>query len=340
MPTYEPDYLYDPSLEDFYTANFDSLQNPDGYPNAKFVISDFCSSQSFKSFLKNYVESRDRCWLISGEDEASMNVAFNMALREFDYDYVVYAASDTSVRDRQWLEPLLRDFDDPKVQFVMPTCTFGGIDDCEQSQDGPIDKDSKIFDAPDYFNLIFGVFPKTFLQRFDNRCPDTFDTDGTEYSLGHQISALGKVWMVNFRVNIIHNQLHPVRQLPDSANTWRLRHGLYIADQQKMYTRTVILPHRDNIIARSAGLIGRLRNIIKNIRRGGWRYFYFRFFGRQITDNFSKLDEPTKVAILKALFYRPESDYDQYTYSVHGSQSDDKAQRSADLLPAGPNISG
>lgn len=339
IPTYEPDYIYNPQLEDFYTRNFDSFLSPDGDVDLKLVISDFSSSKLFKAFLRGYVIKRISCYLIDGEQEASVSVAFNIALRNFDYDYAVYAASDIRARDSHWLGGLLRDFEDPRVQVVTATVTTDGLEVYGQNQPGPIERESRTLHFPEIFNWHCAIHSGRFLRHFGNKFPDISDTNQNEGQLPYLLAALGYIAKVNFRVNMIHDRFHAVRHNRVSASSWRVKNRLYEADHQKFETRMIILPRPNFFSSNKVSPLQRLRMHIGWIKTQGWRYFFYRYFSQRVFDNFCTLDAPTKVAILKALVYRPESDYAQYTYSICGSQSEVAESRSSDLLASGEKVS-
>ena len=322
IPTYEPVYVHDPELEEFYTQNFDSFLSPEGEVEATVVLSDFSSSRSFKRFLRGYVASRNGCLLVDGEQEASNFVAFNIPLRSFEYEYAVYAASDARARDTRWLEGLLRDFDDPAVSVVAPTVTFDGLEVYEQTQPGPSDRESRVLRFPECFNLHCAVFSRRFLSHFDSMYPDIFDTSGSEYCLMYQLAAVNSVSKLNFRVNLIHQRFQPGRYEPERATSRTRSNRMYEADRQKFETRRLILPQADFFASPKVGLISRLGKHVEWIRSQGWRYFFHRYFARRAFDNFCRLDVPTKVAMVKALFYRHDLDYDQYTYSLRGRDSE------------------
>lgn len=321
-PTYEPYYVQNPQLEEFYTQNFDSLMGQQGQLVVKLAITDFASSRSFKAFLKNYARSRPGCYFIDGNPEASVHVAINIALRNFDYDYATFVASDNRTRGGQWLELLLKDFDDPRVQVVSPTVTHDGQEMCEQNQPGSIERESRVVGRSELFNLHCAVFSNRFLKHFGNRYPDVFECMGSETALMQQLAALGYVSKINFRVNLITDRLagrtKQARALPDSR---AFRNNLFEADFQKLMNRSTMI----NFLIGSDNLP--LAKIITRhlatLKRWRWRYFYFHFFADRALDDFCKLEFPTKVANLTALFYRPQSEYQKYSYSIYSSGSSD-----------------
>jgi hypothetical protein len=340
IPTYEPDYIYNPQLEDFYTQNFDSFLSPDGDVDLKLIITDFKSSKLFKYFLRRYIVGRKSCFLIDGEQEGCFLVACNIALRSFNFDYAVYAASDVRARDRQWLGRFLKDFEDPRVHVVTATVTSDGLEVYGQNQPGPIERESRTLHFPEVFNIHCAIFSGRFLQHYDNRFPDISDTNQNEAQLPYLLAALGYLAKVNFRVNVIHDRFHAVRHNRVASSSWRVKNRLYEADHQKIETRSIILPRPYFFSSRKVSPIERLRMHIGWLKTQGWRYFFYRYFSQRVFDNFGRLDSPTKVAILKALVYRPEADYAQYTYSICGSQSEVAEWRSSDHVESREKVSG
>ena len=331
IPTYEPDYIHHPELEEFYIQNFDSFLHAEGNFDIQLAITDFASSRSFKAFLKRYVDGRNSCFLVDGDHQASLHVAINVTLANFEYDYLAYAACDLRTRDAQWLQRLLGDFEDPKVQITSATVTINGHELCEQNQPAPLDRESRTIDPCEVFNLHCTVFSKTFLMEFDNRYPDIFDCGYTEYCLMYQLAALEYISKINFRVNLIHERMESVRFRPGRGESgWRTRNNLYQADFQKFLTRGPILMHPAHTSVKEVGLIHKIRILVMLFRAYGWRFFYFRLCSRRALDNFCQLDVTTKVSLLKTLFYRPISDYEQYTYSIYGPGS----------AAAGPPLAG
>lgn len=319
IPTYEPTYTYLPELEEFYTKNFDSFYNAEADVDLKLVITDFASSKSFKGFLTRYIAGRSNSYFIDGGQEASIHVAINIALRQFDFDYVLYAASDMRARDHQWLRLLLRDFNDPKVHIVVPTVTATGNGRCEQTQPGPIERDSRIIRFPERFHLLAAIFSKRFFEAFDHRYPDIYDGDYSECSLGYSLAALGSLAKINFRVNIVHDRFMQARPRPDLPSGWRQRNRQFEADTQRYETRRRILPYPNFFTSRKGNNLKRAIFHIQSLKTQGWWYMYLRWFAKRGFDNFCRLDVPTRVAVVKALFYRPESDYERYTYTVRSS---------------------
>ena len=321
IPTYEPHYIHQPDLERFYADNFDSFANPEGNNDFKLVITDFASSKSYKAFLRNYVKNRTDCYLVDGDQDGSSHVAMNIAMRHFDYDYVIRGESDLRARDGHWLEILLRDFDDPKVQVVGPTVTGDGERSIEQNQAGPFERESRPIGIHEQFNLHSLVFSRRFFQHFDNRFPDLLEWQESEFCLMYQLAALGYIAKINFRVNLLHGWQEGVLPFkPGNASAgWGNRNGLREADRQRFLRR---MPHLLYYLPTSGtGLTKRIRIHIEALKFQGWRYFYSRLFSRRAFEDFYQLDLPTKEAVMKALFYRPLSDYDRFSYSIYPSIS-------------------
>jgi len=289
--------------------------------DVKLAITDFASSRSFKAFLRNYARSRAGCYFIDGNPESSIHVAINIALRTFEYDYAAIVASDNRTRGGQWLGPLLAEFDDPRVQVAVPTVTHDGQDICEQNQPGPIERDSRVVGHSELFNLHCAVFSSRFLRHFGNRLPDVYEAAGYETALMYQIAALG-VSKINFRVNLITDRLagrtNQARALPDSR---AFRNNLFEADFQKMMNRTTMT--RFLVVYNNISLSRKIFRTLTFLKRWRWRYFFFLFFSNRAMDDFCRLAVPTKVATLLALFYRPQSEYQQYSYSIYSSSSAD-----------------
>ena len=332
IATYEPQFIHHPELERFYTGNFDSFLGAQGDLDVKLVITDFASSKSFKAFLRNYVSDRPGCWLIDGEQEASLHVAINIALRNFEYDYWVFAACDLRARDGRWLEILLGEFDDPKVQIAVPTVTKDGTDCCQQNQAGPIDRESRPVGLHEYFGNHCAVFSHRFFNHFGGRYPDIFDCHHTEYCLMYQLAGLGYIAKVNFRVNLVHGDREVLWSKPGEApDGWRKRNDLPEADHRKFLSRTAHLP--DFIASSGLSLPRKIRIHLETLKTQGWRYFYFRLFSRRALADFCSLDMPTKEAIMLALFYRTLSDYQKYAYSIYSSNADDAGAAGASATP-------
>lgn len=315
IPTYEPEYLHDPDLEAAYVRNFDSFLEADGAHDFVLAVSDFGSSRPFKNFLAGYVGARAGTFLVSSPTTASVSVAFNVALGKFAYDYAVYAASDVRARDRTWLATLLQDFEHPSIQVVTPTVTFDGLAVYEQTQPAALDRPSRQLIFPECFNLHCAVFGSSLLRSFDNRYPDIFDTNFTEYCLMYAVAAMGGVMKLNFRVNMIHEHV-PRRHHRMSSASWRIKNGLYEADRLKFEARRLLLPHAS--LTDLAPLMTRVRKHFGWMRQQGWRYVLFRSRSREMFENFCSLDRETRIAIARALFYRPVADYDRW---MHGVQS-------------------
>lgn len=332
IPTYEPHYIHHPDLERFYRANFDSFLGAKGNIDVKLVLSDFASSKSYKAFLRNYVRSRQDCYLIDGGQEGSRLVAFNIALANFEYDYVAHGACDLRARDANWLEILLRDFDDPKVQIVVPTVTLDGNRSCDQNQAGPIERESRPVGLNEQFNFHSPIFSRRFFQHFDNRYTDIFDWHYGEYSTMYQLSALGYIATINFRVNLVHGnqEILPLKPANHLAG-WGARNGLDEADYQKFLSRTTHLLHY--LPTSGISFTKKIRVHLEALKAQGWRYFYLRFFSNLAFEDFSRLDLPTKEAVMQALFYRPLSDYQQFSYSIYGSGYQDADATGSSATP-------
>ena len=331
IPTYEPHYIHNPELEEFYIQNFDSFYHTAADVDLSLVMTDFASSKSYKAFLRKYVDSRPGCFLIDGDQEASVHVAMNIGLRNFEYDYAIWAACDLRARDRHWLEPLLREFDDPRVQIAVPTVTFDGHPQCEQNQPGPVDRESRTVRSSEIFNLHCAVFSKRFFQLFDNKFPDISDTNFLEYCLVYQLAALAYTAKVNFLVNLVHDRMESIRPRPGRfAGGWRSRNKLYDADRMKFLRRATILPGLMFFSTTGADLIQKIHWFLSWIQAYRWRFLYFQLFSKRVFDDFFSLDIPTKVAVMKALFYRPEADYEQFSYSVYSSSSGEPESQTTD----------
>lgn len=209
MPTFEPSFSPNTALTDFYRENFDSWLEPEGDFTPVLILSDFCSNNTFKEFLRDYAASRPATVdLLDGRKTMSATQAFNIALRTRACDLAVLAASDTRVRDRKWLSLLADDFDDPSVLVSVPTVTEDGAAVLPQTQPGPIDRSSIEIEAPKCFQLVTAAFSRRLLQPFGDRLCDRFHAMGNDKSVMWQVLALDGKAKLNFRCNVIHQRFH------------------------------------------------------------------------------------------------------------------------------------
>jgi len=318
IPTYEPYYIHRPDLEQFYTENFDSFLNPEGNADIQLVITDFASSKSHRAFLRRYVESREGCFLIEGDQGGSPHVAFNVALHNFEYDYVARLECDLRTRDRHWLKILLREFEDPKVQIAIPTVNRDGNKSCEQNQDNAFERESRPVGLNEQFNIHCPIFSRRFFEPFDNRYPDMFEWHHNEFAVMYQLFALGQVANINFRANLVHGDPQVLPLKPAATGTgWGSRNDLDAASTQQFLRRTANL--LNFLPTTGAPLTKRIRLHLEALKTQRWRYFYYRIFAKRIFEDFCQLDMPTKEAVIRALFFRPLSDYEKFSYSIYPS---------------------
>lgn len=219
--TFEPDFVEDPTLLGFYRTNFDSLARPKTRHNLTVVISDFKSSRAFKAFLRDYVTTGSEFYLLDGEVILSGWKAFNIALRNFDFDVVIYSASDLRARDRGYLDILMAEFSDPEVHMVFPTVTSDGIVLYGQTQPGPLERDSDVLRFPAYCNMHFALFHRKLFEPFGMRYIDVFDGNHTESFLAHQLAATDGIVKLCYRVNLIHERFTKVRHDRTSSANWK-----------------------------------------------------------------------------------------------------------------------
>lgn len=320
--TYEPTFEREggESLLEFYRANFDSLRKTDGAGPVVFCISDFASSNDFKTFLRSYVQGTPQSYVIDGEQETSGHMAFNTAMRLFPSEHVVYAASDIRARDPQWLSTLLADCQDPRTAMVQTTVTFDGY--YFQTQPAPLSQASRRLAFPEALNLHCVLFRKAFFEPFDGRYPDIFGGNYTEYCLLYLLGAQDAHGYLNFRVNMIHNRFHEgLRHNRTHATSWRVREGIGAKDDRTFQIRRFFLPI-GNSFSRPVGPIRWLRKHLLWTRREGWQVWLFKFLQRPAYQNFLKLDRDARITMAKALFYRPLSDYAANRYRLWGASGE------------------
>ena len=107
--------------------------------------------------------------------------------------------------------------------------------------------------------------------------------------------------------------------------------GLDEADYQKFLSRTTHLLHY--LPTSGISFTKKIRVHLEALKAQGWRYFYLRFFSNLAFEDFSRLDLPTKEAVMQALFYRPLSDYQQFSYSIYGSGYQDADATGSSATP-------
>ena len=209
VPTFEPSFSPNAALTDFYQSNFDSWLQPDGSFETTLLLSDFRSNEAFKGFLRDYAASRGgRVCFLNGQKSLSSFQAFNIALRVRPYDIAVWAASDTQVRDRQWLSFLAADFEDPSVLASVPTATEDGAAVLPQTQPGPVNRPSIEIRAPRFFQLVSAAFSSRLLEPFGHRLCDRFHAMGNDKGVMWQVLARDGKAMLNFRCNVVHQRFH------------------------------------------------------------------------------------------------------------------------------------
>jgi hypothetical protein len=207
IPTYEPDFVSNDDLLSIYKKNFTSLLNPQGVGKWSIWISDFKSSEAFKSFLREFAEENPgRVNLMDGSVSLSSFQAVNMAIKHSDADIYIWMPSDVCVRDKNWLLPILEDFADPDVLAVIPTATIDGAAVIPQTQPGPINRPSKIIKPPKFFQMVSAAFHRNLLEPFDWQLCDRFTAQGNDKGVSWQAEALNGKIMLNFQSNLIHDR--------------------------------------------------------------------------------------------------------------------------------------
>ncbi len=206
-PTFEPHYVPNNALENWYRENFLSFLNTCGGFEVSLLLTDFASSAPFKNFLREFAVSEGRrVRLIEGPEQLPSYDAVNKAFREASSELIVYAASDCRTRDDTWLSILASDFDNPSVMAVFPTVTYHGIGSSDQTQPSAFHRKSRVLSFPDYCNLITVALRRDHLAPFGYRLGDRFPDGGAEETLLYQAAAVDCIIKVNFRCNIIHEQ--------------------------------------------------------------------------------------------------------------------------------------
>lgn len=206
MPTFEPNYVFDADLEDYYQKNFDSFLDPVGPYDAILGLTDFRSSDAYRSFLRRYAEQRPgRVILFLGHKRTGSLQAVNIVYRNYtEGDFVVYAQSDTRARDRHWLELLAADFqEDPEVVAVFSSNPIDACSKSDQVQPEPLDRPSRTVSYPTMPVPNVAAFHRKMLVPFGNRLADIFVNKGTEEGILWQIMATGRITM-SYRCNMLH----------------------------------------------------------------------------------------------------------------------------------------
>ncbi len=321
--TYEPVFELNgknQALLDYYRANFDYFADPVDAGKVTFCISDFGSSPAFKTFLRTYVKEK-RWYLVDCPQEAPIIFAINSAIRQFQSDFVVYAASDVRHRDRLWLSHLLADAEDSNVGMVQTTVTIDGY--FFQTQKEPLDLPSRTIVFPEVLTMHCILFRRSFFEAFDNRFPDIFDTWYLEYCLLYAMAALGLQTKMSYRVNLIHNRFHGGgRHRRTEASNYNVRHKTVERDTHKWKVLQYYLPigrfRQTPIDYRNLKqLYQELRYHLVCTKREGWRYWFYKLARRTWYENFGQLDKEARIVMIRALFLRPLRDYEKYRFEVY-----------------------
>lgn len=330
IPTFEPNFADSVELRSFYEGCFDSYYAAVGRGDVTLLLTDYMSNDVYKGFLRDYVARHPGARLLDGDRRLSSYDAVSLGFQALsDHDVFIWAAADTMLRDPAALDVVASHFADPDVGVVFPTVTLDGMPGTTQTQKAPLDRDPRVVQPPEFYNLVVAMFSRTFLQPFEFRLANRFPDGGAEIAIPYQAMACGLKVLLDYRCNMIHHRGLEMSRYDRTATAHWSRPTL---PRQSAMKRVIagILPGPDKLpltdfsqlmpvldafrrgaFRRGAGLLygfflrSRPIAFVRHLKAEGMGFMLRFAWARHRVDLFREIPQQEQIALIRSLMYVP-----------------------------------